>query len=84
MVKSKHIIQEYDASSTDITLNKVTSLAVVNTGDFNVDINGYELFPRQKTILVPGDQTFSDVNLKVKYKEDVGRKTILVIYKKLD
>lgn len=76
-------MQEYDASSPDFTLNKVTCLAVVNTGDFNVDINGYELFPRQKTILVPGDQTFSDVTLRVKYKEDIGRKTILIIYKKL-
>lgn len=84
-VESAFITREFKEGQIPI-LEKVTSLAVVNTGNVIVSVNGVTIYPTQKQILIVADGTFSRVQLQVVYSQDnvgVKRKQILLIYKKL-
>ena len=74
----------YDDNTPVIRIEKVTCLSVVNTGTNTVYINNYRLAPQQKTILLPSDNTYSNVVLNVKYEDTATKKTILLNYRSLD
>lgn len=95
-VESAFITREFKEEQIPI-LEKVTCLAVVNTGTTVAVINGVAIYPTQKQILIVPDGTFSQVQLEVQYLDNKGsvpvivrkevyskqRNKILLIYKKL-
>ncbi|MBY0485936.1 MAG: hypothetical protein K2P85_01895 [Flavobacteriaceae bacterium] len=68
MIKSSFITTPYRNNQV-IPLTGITSLAVYNSGNCTVIINGKPIYPAQKEILVVPDGTYSDVTLNVEFIE---------------
>ncbi|MGC4041981.1 MAG: hypothetical protein QM710_14650 [Flavobacterium sp.] len=88
-VESAFITKEFREEQIPI-LENVTSLSVVNKGTSIAIINGVNIYPTQKQILIVPDGTFSKVQLEVNYtptaekrKRSPAQNKILLIYKKL-
>lgn len=68
MQRSNFITTEYRGNQV-ISLNGVTSLAVFNSGNCVVVVNGKPIYQGQKEILVVPDGTYSDLSLGVEFIE---------------
>lgn len=68
MQRSNFITTEYRGNQV-IPLNGVTSLAVFNSGNCVVVVNGKPIYQGQKEILVVPDGTYSDLSLDVEFIE---------------
>jgi hypothetical protein len=68
MLRTAVINTEY-TNSGEIRLKNITTLKVFNAGDTIVFIAGLPVYPNQKEIIVPADNTISNVVLDVQFQK---------------
>ncbi len=67
MLRTAVIDTEYKKSG-EIRLDNITSLKVFNAGNTIAVIAGFPVYPNQKEVIIPADNTISNVILELEFK----------------
>ena len=67
MLRTAVIDTEYKKSG-EIRLDNITSLKVFNAGNTIAFIAGFPVYPNQKEVIIPADNTISNVILELEFK----------------
>lgn len=68
MVKASHGCIEY-VGNRDINLSDIVSIWAYNNGEAIAIIDGFPIYPKQKSILVLSDNCVSDIQMRLTFKE---------------